>query len=427
MTTLIDLAGGLYADLMLDASIGGYPFAVINLKTEDGRRIQQTLFPGQDRIAYQDLGQLDGDIVFTGLMVGDDAVHQAERLRTVFQRGGVLTLDHPFFDASIQVVPTRPVAIEQDVGELRVARFTATVGRWSPRRPPSVDTLQGILDQVADLQTQLRSWLRGILRPLGMVLGAVGALQHLTQMLRGTWDTLAAAAADTSLKNLLAPFSASLGLANTLPVDSAYPDAIADRIAAPSAAVAAACTPEVPAAVAPGGSLNTPDAMDPRVTTALLLQAAATMAPADTTATGSAVSLVAMAYALGDAVKAGSDIPFQSQQDALSWQARLNAALDRAAALAALYAQTDPINAAPVWRALLALRAALSADMTATIGRLPAVKVFANPATMPTWLLAMHLTGDNPDDLVAVYRDLLARNDIAHPAFAPAGNLEVLL
>ena len=427
MTTLLDLAGGLYADLMLDASIGGYPFAVVNLKTEDGRRIHQELFPGQDRIAYQDLGQLDGDIVFTGILVGDDAVHQAERLRSVFQAGGVLTLDHPFFDTAFAVVPVRPVAIEQDVHELRVARFTATVGRWLARQPPAVDTLQGILDAIADLQTQCRSWLRSVLRPLGLVLGVIGFVERLAQTLRGTWDVLAGAASDTSLKNLLSPFTAALSLSNTLPIDTAYPDAIADRIAGPSAAVAAAGTPAIPAAVALGGSLVTPVAVDPRVTTALLLQAAATMAPADITVPGSPVALVAMAYALGDAVLAGSDIPFQSQQDALFWQARLNAALDQAAALAALYAQTDPINAGPIWRALLALRAALAADMTVTIGRLPPVKIFANPAAMPTWLLAMHLAGDNPDRLVAVYRDLLTRNDIAHPAVAPAGNLEVLL
>ena len=427
MTTLIDLAGGFYADLMLDASIGGFPFSVINLKTEDGRRIQAVLFPGQDRKAFQDLGQLDGEIVFTGLMVGDDAVHQAERLRNVFQRVGTMTLDHPFFDTTIQVVATKAVAIEQDVKELRVARFTATVERWLPRDPPDVDTLQGILDALADLQTQVRSWLRSVLRPLGMVLAVIGFVDQLAQTVRGTWDTLAGAAANTSLKSILAPFTASLGLVNTLPIDSAYPDAVADRMAAPSAAVAAAGTPDKPAAVAPGGSLVTPDAVDPRVTTALLLSAAATMAPADTTVPGSAVTLAAMAYALGDAVLAASDIPFQSQQDALSWQARLNLALDQAAGLAAQYAQTDPINAGPVWRALLALRAALAADMTATIGRLPAVKVFISPAAMPVWLLAMHLSGDTPDRLVAVYRDLLTRNDIAHPAFAPAGKLEVLL
>jgi hypothetical protein len=376
MSALIDLAGGFYADLMLDASIGGTPFSIINVKTEDGRRIQSVLFPGQDRKAFQDLGQLDGEIVFTGLLVGDDAVHQAERLRNVFQRTGVLTLDHPFFDATIQVVPTKPVAIEQDVKELRVARFTATVERWLARQPPAVDTLQGILDALADLQTQVRSWLRGVLRPLGMVLAVIGFVDRLAQTARGTWDTLAGTAADTSLKNVLAPFTASLGLVNTLPIDNAYPDTVADRFAAPSAAVAAAGMPAIPAAVAPGGSLGAPVAVDPRVTTALLLNAAATMAPADTTVPGSAVSLAAMAYALGDAVNAASDIPFQSQQDAIAWQVRVNAALDRCAALAAAFAQTDPIGAGPVWRALLKLRAAFAADMTATIGRLPAVKIF---------------------------------------------------
>ncbi len=427
MTTLVDLAGGLFADLMMDATIGGFPFSIIDTSTEDGRRIQRVLFPGQDRIAYQDLGQFDGDISFSGLIVADDAVHQMERLRSVFQGGKVLTLDIPFFDAAIQVVPLRAPKITQTVEELRVARFSCTVGRWLPREAPQADTLQGILDAISDLRVQVRGWLRTILRPVGQILAVVGYVQRLSQQLITTWDILAGAAANSSLKNILGPSLAALGVVNTLPVDARYPDIIADRLAASSAAVAAAGTPAIPSAVAPGGSLDTPVAVDARVTTALLLAVAARIAPADPAVPGSAVSLSAMACILGDAVLAGSDIPFESQQDAMSWQQRLNTALDQAAALAARYAVADPINAGPVWRALLALRAALAADMTVTIGRLPAVRTFSNPASVPTWWLAMHLAGDTPRRLTTVYLDLLTRNDIAHPAFAPAGPLEVLL
>lgn len=425
--SLIDLAGGLYADLMLDASIGGFSFSIIDTGTDDGRRIQHVLFPGQDRIAFQDLGQHDGEISFSGLLIGDDAPHQAERLRTVFQAGGVLTLDIPFLDAAIQVVPVRGLSIKQTVEELRVARFTATVMRWLPRESPQTDTLQGILDAVADLKSQVRSWLRRILRPLGMVLSVLGYVSRLSQSLIATWHILAGSAANGLLSGLIRPFTSALGLINTLPVNASYPDAVADRLAAPSAAIAAAGVPDKQSAVAPGGLMDTAEAVDPRITTALLLQAAGTMAPANAAESGAALSVCAMAFAVADAVLAASDIPFESQQDALAWQARLNTAIDGVAALAAGFAATDPIQAGPVWQALLALRAAVAADMTATIGRLPAVRAFVPTAPVPVWVLAQHLSGDDPGRVLATYLDLIRRNDIAHPAHAPSGALEVLL
>ena len=64
--------------------------------------------------------------------------------------------------------------------------------------------------------------------------------------------------------------------------------------------------------------------------------------------------------------------------------------------------------------------------MAAVIGRLPAVVAFTSPAPVPVWLIAQHLSGDTPGDLVATYLDIVGRNNIAHPALAPAGALEVL-
>ena len=427
INSLISLAGGAYADLLIDATYGGFAFNVINTKTEDGRRIQRFLFPGQDRIAYQDLGQADGNIAITGLLIGDDFVHQAERFRGVYQRTGPQTLDVPFFDTAFKVVPAGMLEITCDTQEMRVARLSFTVSRYLPRVAPPADTLTGILDAIADLKTQLRGWLRQVLRPLGIALGIIRYIQQFAVSAIAIWDVATASAGDSQVSAAVATPLSGLGNVAALPLDASYGGAVADSFAAPSAAIAAAAVPDTPAAVAPGGDISLPAATDPRITARVLLSAADGLAPASITAQGAQVALAAQAFAVADAASVASDIPFTSQQEALDWKQRLLAALDQAASLAARAAAIDPIFAGPVWRALIALRAAVAADMNAVIGRLPAVRVLTSPAVTSAWLLAQHLSGDTPDQMLGTYLDIIARNDIAQPALVPAGPLEVLL
>lgn len=195
-----------------------------------------------------------------------------------------------------------------------------------------------------------------------------------------------------------------------------------------SAAIAGTSTPEIPAAVAPGGSTATPAAVDGRITANLILGAAATMTAASTTpAAQQAVTLAAQALALADAVSAASDIAFESQQEAATWQQNLTTALSGAAMQAALLAATQATAAGTLWRSLVAAQSALAADMTATIGRLPAVVTFTPPGPAPVWLIAQYLAGDTPANVVPVYLDLVARNGIVNPAVPVPGPLEVLL
>jgi hypothetical protein len=75
----------------------------------------------------------------------------------------------------------------------------------------------------------------------------------------------------------------------------------------------------------------------------------------------------------------------------------------------------------------VALQAALAADMTATIGRLPAVQTLTLAAPASLWLIAQYLVGDTPGLVLPTYLDLRARNDIINPAVPPPGPLEVLV
>jgi prophage DNA circulation protein len=125
-------------------------------------------------------------------------------------------------------------------------------------------------------------------------------------------------------------------------------------------------------------------------------------------------------------VQAASTISYTSQQDAQAEEATLMAAIDAAAVAAVSAVSSSPTLAGTLWRGLADLKAAWAADMNSIIGRLPAVVTVTTRSTIPAWILAQYVSGDNPEDVVATYNDLIARNDIRHPAMVPPGAIEVL-
>lgn len=425
---MIDIIG-LYEGLLLQASYAGIGFWMIDSRDEAGRRIERFLFPGQDLVQYQDLGQADGDIAITGLYLGDDYMHIASRLRTALQTPGAATLVHPWLgDVLVVQSPGRLPSFSFRHDELRVLRFSATFTRFYPRTPPAVDTLTLLLNAAEDLRTQATQLLATVLAPAAITLAAIGYVERFASSLATLWRGLVGNARDPQVAAAAAAPIAALSTVNALPVGSTYPAALAAVLAAPSAAIAGTSTPVLPAAVAPGGSVSPPAAVDGRITAGLILSACAGVAAKGSDpAPGPTVAAAAQLLAVADAISAASDIDFSSQQEAGQWQTRLNAALDTATAQTAALAAIWPTAAGTAWRSLAAMQAALAADMTATIGRLPPVVRFTAPGSVPVWVLAQYLSGDRPDQVVAAYLDLVQRNDIAHPAVAPAGDLEVLL
>ena len=424
---MIDIIG-LYEGLMLQASYAGIGFWMADSRDEAGRRIERFLFPGQDLAQFQDLGQSDGDIAISGLYVGDDYVHVAERLRASFRTPGPATLVHPWLgELRVVQAPGKLPSVSFKQDELRVVRFSATFCRYYPAVLPAPDTLSDLLDSLEDLRTQATALLATALAPAAITLMAVGYVERFAGLLATVWLGLVGDARDPQVGAAAAAPIAALNLVNALTADATYPAAIAGALGAVSAAIGATSTPVRPAAVAPGGSVTPPAAVDGRITAGLMLSAIGTMAAKGSDpAPGPTVAAAAQMLALADAVSAASDIAFSSQQEAAQWQAKLNAALDTAAAQAALLAAGQATAGGAAWRTLVAAKAALAADMTATIGRLPAVTRFTAPGSVPVWLLAQYLSGDKPGQIVAVYQDLVARNAIRHPAAAPAGALEVL-
>jgi hypothetical protein len=163
----------------------------------------------------------------------------------------------------------------------------------------------------------------------------------------------------------------------------------------------------------------------------LLAAAAAIAAKSADPSPGPAIALVTQALVIADAISAASDIVYTSQQDAQAWLTTQLAALSTLAAAAMVQGPAYPTLAGTIWRAAIDASSALSVDMTAQIGRLPAVVSIVPPLsrsgqTTPVWLLAQYLSGDTPGAVFATWLDLVARNNVVNPALLPPGAIETL-
>ncbi len=427
MSGSIDIVG-LYGDYLFEGSLGGVSFWLVDSEDEGGRRVLRFLFPGQDLAIYQDLGQVDGEIKISGLLIGDDYLNQYAQLRDAFRAPSPWTLVHPWLgDLLVVQAGDRLPKITLKSEELRVARFSASFFPFTQPEPPAPDTLQDLLDSLDDVRSAAGGLLGIVLAPAVLTVASIGIVDTVATTAIATWTGLLAPATALVATAAAAPVAA-LGTIEDLAFDATYAGNVAAAFAGISAAITDASTPQIPAAVAPGGSTATPTAVDGRITATLILAAAATMtAPSSAPATTQAMTLAAQTLALADAVSAASDIAFESQQEAATWQQNLNAALGAAATQAALLAATQATAAGTLWRSLVAAQSALAADMNATIGRLPAVIAFTPPVTAPIWLIAQYLAGDTPANVVPVYLDLVKRNGVVNPGAPQSGPLEVLL
>lgn len=424
---LVDIAS-LATQFGLDASYRGIPFVMLDSRDAGGRRVAAFLFPGTDMQVYHDLGQLEGDIVVNGIIVGDDYIQQAMRLRHAFRVPAPATLSHPWLgDIAVVQAPSRPPEFQFTHERLRVVTFTATLRRFGPLRPTVLDTLSALFFLLSDLRAAARAMLRQVLAPVSLVLGLVNQVTRMAGEVATVMGRLAVAARYPAVNIAGAvPIGLLKGIAGVT-LDDDYPDAVATRFAAPASAIAATSAPVVPAAVAPGGDTTRPVPVDGRVTAALILDTVgqtpiAASDPVPRRQIGVCVHILLIA----EAIQAAVTIDFDSQAEAIAWRDRIAAALDALATAVAALAPTQPTVAGALWRAVAATRAGFLSDMSATIGRLPAVRRITPPAAVPVWVLAQHLAGDDPSQVIAAYHDLVRRNRIRHPAQPPSGPLETL-
>lgn len=421
MSGFLGALGGLLDDLF-GASFRGVEFHMPDSRHETGRRVQRFFFPGLDQTVHEDLGAFDGGIQVTGLVIGDDYIAQARALDRAFRKAGPGLLVHPWL-GEIEVVLAKPASITFSHKELRVARFEALFEPWRERAPAPLDTLSGLLDAIQDVRAQVRSMLRQVLAPVRLTVLAIGAVQGFVSGTASTWRGLMLASSSLSpLARSTGPAFMGLASVASIPSGVDYGGVVADRLDLVPQALAAAAAPPLPAVVGPAADAPpAEDVADPaEAATALLAAAEAFAADPAALAAVPALPFAAATLARAAAVSAALDIPFASRDEAIAWRDRVDAALAAAATAAELLALTAPLAAGPVWRAIAALRSAVAADFNDRIGRLPAVAVLADRGgTVPAWLIAQHLAGDDPTAVVAVLNDLVARNRLVQPGAVP--------
>ncbi len=418
-TALLDIYNSL-----LDASWRGVTFSVIDARHEVGRRAMRFLFPGSDLTVFQDYGAFDGPIHIAGLISGDNYIYDAWKLHTAFRTAGPGTLVHPWL-GEIEAVLAKPAKISFKDQEGRIVRFEAEFLPYDSLIAPPPDTLQSVLDAIDDAIASAKAWLHDILAPVAMALAAFSYAQTFFNKAVGWFDAL------TGNVEVIGPAATSSISALQGTAAATYSDTWADTsstaLVAVPAAIAAAAETTPTAAVGPGDSATTADAADPAEAANVLLAAQTKFASlASDPSPGPNLAAAMQAVCAVEAVRAASDISFDSQQAAIAWRDTILAGIDSAAAVVASAAATDPVTGGALWRALMTLRGAWLADMTATIGRLPAVVTLTLPAPTSIWVVANARAGDDPTAVLASYDDIVTRNAVANPAAPGTRTLEVL-
>jgi prophage DNA circulation protein len=411
---------------LLPASWRGVEFYMPSGDYETGRRVVRNLYPGRDNKGTQDLGLDRGPIKITGIITGGDYLSTASDLEAALEQAGPGLLVHPW-RGQLNVILTQRSPFHYDAREIRKITFTATFEEFQAPAPAAADTLAASQDAWEDLQDDAQSLISAVLTAALLTLAAVSAVESVCSQVASIWTSAVGSSSDLAVA-ASAPI-AGLSTAGSLPsASSSYAASVGALLAAPSAAIVAASEITVAGAIGPGDAAPDSTPFDARVTAGAILAAIAQLAPlAASTAPAGPVVLAAAAIAVGDAVSAASDIAYTSQQDALSWQQQLCAAIDTVAAAAVTLGPTQPFAAGQVWSACQKLRAAVIVDISAELGRLPQVQTVTLIANMPVWLLTQGLYGDNPAQVVAMHDDLVARNGLANPASIGPGPIEALV
>ncbi len=423
---MVDIVG--FYNSLLDATFAGVAFNVIDTSQEVGRRVQRFLFPGVDAATFQDLGADAGPIMIRGILVGEDYITQMQNMMAVFNEAGPYQLVHPWL-GTLQVVPVdgqRP-RFELKADELQVCRFEMAVYPYVASNTPSQDTLSVLGDKLDGLTADVQVWLAAAMTPAA---GAVAAFGYVQGFLNNSVGIFTNVVSLTASAGEIGPaVSGELsGLASAIGTSvGGFPATASAAVTALMAAWAGSATPTQPSAVAPGGTTAAAPAADPTdVVTTLMTALPSVVAQASGPAPAAALSAGLQAAIVGAAVQAASNISYASQQDAIAMAGTLYGALDQAIGAAATAAASDPLNAPTVWRDLVAVKAALAADMNTLIGRLPPVVTINTARTMPVWLLAQYVSGDEPGNVFVAWQDIINRNGVRHPAMLPPGPVEVL-
>jgi hypothetical protein len=335
---------------------------------------------------------------------------------------------HPWL-GELTVIVADPAQIRFSTRALRLVSFDASFLRADLGGAPIISTLAGLLSAIGGLATLPT---RLIAAALGSISLAVSTWSSLVTSATAAGDLIQAAAGSAghaaqltaAIEAPIAALGTAAGGAPGTASASALATAITDASEAIASVALGGASPAIGSAATPTTAVNA----DPRAGAALLLNlsleidALATVGVID-----AAMRMAAEVAAVAAATRVAADIDFESRDEALAWTARLSEGIDRLVGRAGELAPDAPAAAAISLSALGAVAAALGSDMNEIIGRLPAVSRITPAGTVSAWLIAQHLAGDSPANVVAMLDDIVVRNRLRHPAQISPDGVEVLL
>ncbi|GBQ23512.1 DNA circulation family protein [Acetobacter estunensis NRIC 0472] len=437
------LLAGPFGSILATASWRGVSFFMPSSQDQAGRRLIQLWFPGSDRWRAQDFGKLDGPIHVRGLIIGDDYVIRATRMRTALMQAGAAMLVHPWW-GSLRCRLLQPGTIEFSDSEIGVARFEATFVR-EPVPTTSgglfstiANTVENVLTSADSLMDQATLVMRSILSPVSVGLALASAVNGVVSNVSGVWDGVCGGSSARVQAATAAALAALAGGVSepTQNTDTTWADTITTVFSGVPVALADAATVSDTSAVAPATEVagDTDAGIAPADAVALLLSAAtqigtSSSASALTSVQPGAVAgtaLVARIVTVAQALAAQTGQTYASQTDAVASRDTMLAALD---ALETSIEATAALVTFPVLDLSLAVmdaRMAVTADINARIGRLPALVSVSVGGTVNAWALAYAVAGDTGSAVASTWDDLIARNGILHPDLVGPGTIAVL-
>lgn len=442
------LAGGLFSRFATYASLGGVSFAIIDSREEIGRRINRVLFPDlpPNQQVFQDFGAVDSAITISGVIVGDDYVIRAQRMRKVLSKPGKLTLLHPWW-GRLKVRLIAPAQITFNEQQIRVAHFQAQLVR-DPDPPAKkgffgriFDTVNDLLTEADALMDEAQEAIASVLSAASLPLSLVNSVNSLISQGQGVWDALTARSPEPVKAAISSP-QTSMATGVVAPrqnLDGSYAAAVAGVLIGTPAALAASVSSADSSVVAPAAAQQASQSDDETVTgqqVATLLLAGAeqfgqiadrlSLSNPDPAAV-LALGVAARAFIVSQLASAWSDCEFVSNQDAEALLAQIVSAVDALVndVVAASSSRTT-VALQPLFGRVQALRSALIADATVRIGSLPAVVDVPVAAPRSLWALCYALEGDDVSKVQALLDDGAQRNGLFHPALTGPGTITLL-
>lgn len=469
----------LIASTLAEASFRGVTFSMPASEDEVGRRVVQMFFPGVDDFALQDMGELDGPIHIRGLICGDDYVYRAGLMRAALATKGPATLVHPWWGELKVRLVGEPARIGFDENRQGIATLEMTVVREpnpnaSTKKNSSslLDGLTTLLNAADSMLDKATSVMQQVLSPLLIGVSLARSVENSVSEVGAMFSGLIASASEPIATACATPLTTLIN-GVTLPAKNTgttFADTVTDTLVAVPVAIANAVLPTPTAAVASAqtstsrsstnsifmpASVTTADYLGQLTTqtyggnvtlaptaaagTALLIAATkecvgigTKLAEAPGGAYALSITLVAAVACITQAIATAAAISFSSTQEALSTRDALVSALDElTGAVVASGAVTTgdaiaPSAIADLFASIQSTRAAVFADISAQLGRLPSIVAVPVPVEMSPWLLAYALAGDTVRNVVPLMNDMITRNTILTPAIIPAGTVYVL-